>query len=195
MDTLNILSKSGYSVGIVLGILAIFAPIPVWLPITFLVAAFVLHWQRNIKKSAEAKETEKRLYDRYAPDLPTRDLVEVQAGILERIDKLKAADLGLSAAFGERMRSLQEYLGGTLPVPLTHALLRDHEFICKYSKIGVEKSIAEAIETARALLDRMDNWERWLTITGTKPTHEELDQASSDMLSERKSRLAAGKAS
>jgi hypothetical protein len=178
-DSLTILYRSGYYIALALGVASFFNYIPSWVPIALLVASFILHWQCNLKKTALRKEAENQLYDRYASDLQTRDFVTVSANILGRIDKLKAANPTMSRAFAERLNDLKAYFGDrTVPLPIMHALLRDFEFAVEYSNIRHP----DAIEKSKVLIDRTAEIERWLELTGTAPTQEEMDAASREML-------------
>jgi hypothetical protein len=177
-ESLIILYRSGYFIAFALGVGALFDFLPTWVPITVGVAAFILHWQCNIKRDALEKEAQNQLYARYAPDLETRDFVKVTASILERIDKLKAKNPAMSGVFSLRLQELNEHLGKTTPTPIMHALLRDFEFAAEYFSIAHP----DAIEKAKVLVDRTTDLKRWLDLTGTAPTQEEMDEASDKML-------------
>jgi hypothetical protein len=176
-ESLTILYRSGYWIGLALGVGSFFGYVPQWVPIAVLVAAFILHLQCNVKRAALEKEAESQLYDRYASDIQKRDFVTLGASILERIDKLKAANPAMSGAFGERLTDLNAYFGETAPMPIVHALLRDFEFAAEYLKIAHP----DAIEKSKVLVDRTADIGRWLDLTGTPPTREEMDEASREL--------------
>ncbi len=174
-DSLTILYRSGYYIGLALVVASFSGYAPIWVPIACLVSAFILH---NLKRTTIKEEAQDQLYDRYAPDLKTRDDPAVWLNILDRIKKLKAADPAMAGAFGERLQELNAHFGRNTPTPIMHALLRDFEFAAKYLKIAHP----DAIERGRVLIDRIADINLWLQLTGTPPTQEEMDTASRQML-------------
>jgi hypothetical protein len=177
-ESLTDLYRSGYYIALALGIASLFDFVPTWVPLALLVAAYILHWQCNARRSTLAKEAENKLYDRYAPDLQTRDPMIVLANIAERIHKLTTANSSFAAACRQRINDLNAHFGKAAPLPIVHALLRDFEFAVAYLNVPHP----DAIEKSKVLVERTANIKRWLTLVGAPPTQEEMDGATRAML-------------
>lgn len=180
MNNFQTIYKSGYWVAAVLAVLSAFDVVPFWVAVVIGVAAFVLNWQSNIEKRKAREEIDNTLYARYAPDL-TKDFVLDSNNILDRIDALKAKDPDLTKVLGQVMAAFDVQWKAKYKEPLPqyihHALLRDFEFINKFD----EMKTPHAIATSRAMIDRMENFDRWLEVTGTKITDEEIEEAERQM--------------
>lgn len=173
--------KSAYWTGGILIILASFGAMPAWVGIAIVIAAFVINWQLKVHKKAEVKadadEALDVLYKRYAPEL-IRDYATDQKYLEQKITALHDADgpdlaTGFADIFDGYIAKWEKDYGEVLPQYITYAIVRDFEYIKKF--MGMEDK--RAVATSRALIDRFENFDHWLEVTGTPITDEEIDAA------------------
>ncbi|QWD71581.1 hypothetical protein [Polynucleobacter sp. UB-Raua-W9] len=172
--------KSGYWIAGILAVLSFFGAVPTWVPVVIGVGAFVLNWQSNIQNRKAREAIDDDLYARYAPDLK-RDFVQDGANILDRIDALKAKDPEMMKVMASVMAAFQVQWQAKYKEPLPqymhHALLRDFEYINKFDQMDTQ--IARA--TSYALMKRLEDFDLWLKVTGTKITDEEVEASEREL--------------
>ena len=160
--------------------LSILSVVPAWVGIVILVAAIVVHWQLKEQKKAEAKAEAKNnldaLYSRYASEL-TQDPKQDQVILEAKIANIHANEPDMSESFADVFDRYiilwEQHFKEPMPSYISYAILRDFEYIQQF--LGMKNTLAVA--TARALIDRFDDFDRWLEITGTPITDEEIETA------------------
>jgi len=175
--------KPFYWISAILLALAAFGLIPAWPGIVIGVVAFVFSWQIKSEQKAEAKqrvveanEALDALYRRYAPVL-TRDYATDQKTLEKKIIEVRESNPDFANSLADVLDAYitrwEKDYGEPMPHYIMFAILRDFEYIQNFMAMNNSESIA----TARALIDRFDHFDRWLEITGSPITDEEIEAA------------------
>jgi len=180
MTNLQTIYKSGYWIAAVLMVLSLFHAVPSWVAVVIGVGAFVLNWQSNIQSRKPREVIDVEMYARYAPDLK-KDFVQDGANILDRIRELGEKDPELTKTMANIWPAYElqwkERYKEEMPQYMHHAFLRDFEYINKFDQMDTQ--IARA--TSYALIKRLEDFDLWLKVTGTKITDEEIEAAEREL--------------
>ncbi|QWD71583.1 hypothetical protein [Polynucleobacter sp. UB-Raua-W9] len=188
--------KSAYWVGGILILLAFFGFVPSWVGVVIVISAFVLNWQLKAHKKAEveagAQDALALLYKRYAPVLTGDNAID-QKYLEEKITALHEAEgpdlaVGFADIFDGYIAKWDKDYGQPLPHYITYAIVRDFEYIKKF--MGSEDQ--RAVATSRALIDRFEDFDHWLQVTGTPITAEEVDVAEEILRANQKAKEQLG---